>query len=78
MSFFCGTRMHANFAAIYTNVPVFGLAYSYKYAGAFEANGLSADQTYLINNFDEFKIDVVIKKMMTFILIIANKILIYD
>ena len=66
MSFFCGTRMHANFAAIYTNVPVFGLAYSYKYAGAFEANGLAADQTYLINNLDELKIDEVIKKIDDF------------
>ena len=34
MTFFCGTRMHANFAAIYSNVPVFGLAYSYKFEGA--------------------------------------------
>lgn len=37
MSFFIGTRMHANFAAIYTGVPLFGLAYSYKFQGAFEA-----------------------------------------
>lgn len=34
MSFFIGTRMHANFAAIFTNVPLFGLAYSYKFQGA--------------------------------------------
>lgn len=40
MSFFIGTRMHANFAAIYTGVPLFGLAYSYKFEGAFNANGL--------------------------------------
>src|SRR5690606_11284208 len=31
MSFFVGSRMHSCFAAIYTNTPVFGLGYSYKY-----------------------------------------------
>ena len=51
MSFFIGTRMHANFAAIYTGVPVFGLAYSYKFEGAFTANGLDGKkQTVMINN----------------------------
>lgn len=40
MSFFVGTRMHANYAAIFTKVPVFGLAYSYKFKGAFENNGI--------------------------------------
>ena len=51
MSFFCGTRMHANFAAIYTGVPLFGLAYSYKFEGAFDANGLNGkEQTAVINN----------------------------
>ena len=60
MSFFIGMRMHSNFAAIYTNTPVFGLAYSYKFAGAFSANGLSEAQTYLINNLPEEKIDDVI------------------
>lgn len=66
MSFFVGTRMHANFAAIYTNVPVFGLAYSFKYAGAFEANGLSAKQTYMINNISENDISKVIDEIMSF------------
>lgn len=65
MSFFVGTRMHANFAAIYTNVPVFGLAYSYKFAGAFEANGHSADHTYMINNMSESDIPKVIDKINT-------------
>lgn len=40
MSFFIGTRMHANFAAIFTNVPVYGLSYSYKFEGAFKNNGI--------------------------------------
>lgn len=40
MSFFIGTRMHANFAAIFTKVPAFGLAYSFKFDGAFENNGI--------------------------------------
>jgi colanic acid/amylovoran biosynthesis protein len=40
LTFFVGTRMHANFAAIFTNIPVFGLSYSYKYEGAFDYMGL--------------------------------------
>lgn len=60
MSFFIGTRMHANFAAIYSKVPVFGLAYSYKFEGAFEANGLSSKQTYMINNMPKENISDVI------------------
>lgn len=52
MSYFIGTRMHANFAAIYTGVPLFGLAYSYKFQGAFEANGLK-DSTAMINNISK-------------------------
>ncbi len=67
MSFFIGARMHANFAAIYTNVPVFGLAYSYKFAGAFDANGLNAkEQTVMINNLKEDEIDGVIDKIDKF------------
>ena len=67
MSFFIGTRMHANFAAIYTNVPVFGLAYSYKFEGAFNANGLnSEEQTANVNNIKAEDIDVIIKKIDRF------------
>lgn len=66
MSFFIGTRMHANFAAIYTNVPVFGLAYSYKFEGAFKANGLSADQCFMINNMREDEIDDAIEYIYKF------------
>lgn len=66
MSFFVGTRMHANFAAIYTGVPVFGLAYSYKFSGAFNANGLDAEkQTYMINNITHSQISDIIKKIDT-------------
>ena len=64
MSFFIGTRMHANFAAIYTNVPLFGLAYSYKFEGAFNANGLDgAKQTVMINNINDSDIDSIIQKI---------------
>lgn len=49
MDFFIGTRMHANYAAIFTGTPVFGLAYSYKFKGAFERNGIF-DRVALINN----------------------------
>lgn len=67
MKFFIGTRMHANFAAIYTNVPLFGLAYSYKFAGAFNANGLDGSkQTILINNLEDNAIDSVIYKINSF------------
>ena len=64
LSYFIGTRMHANFAAIYTGVPVFGLAYSYKFQGAFDANGLNGkEQTHMINNICKSQIQVIIKKI---------------
>lgn len=66
MNFFIGTRMHANFAAIYTNVPVFGLAYSYKFSGAFVANGLSDKQTYMINNMKRSQISELINTINNF------------
>lgn len=67
MTFFCGTRMHANFAAIYTNVPVFGLSYSFKFEGAFNANGLDGHkQTVMINNIKESNIDEIISKIDAF------------
>lgn len=72
MKFFCGTRMHANFAAIYTNVPVYGLAYSYKFAGAFEANGLSEDQTFMINNLTDEDINKVLDSIRDFYTKINN------
>lgn len=67
MSFFCGTRMHANFAAIYTGVPVFALAYSYKFEGAFNQNGLDgAKQTCMINNISAEDISGIIEKINRF------------
>lgn len=64
MAFFIGTRMHANFAAIYTKVPVFGLAYSYKFAGAFNANGLDGEkQTVMINNIKKKEIGDIVNKV---------------
>lgn len=64
MTFFIGTRMHANFAAIYSGVPVFGLAYSYKFEGAFNANGLDGkEQTAMINNIQEKDIEGIIEKI---------------
>ena len=62
MKFFIGTRMHANFAAMYTGVPLFGLAYSYKFQGAFEANGIY-DSTAMINNINEQDVDVIIERI---------------
>ena len=64
MTFFIGARMHANFAAIYTGVPVFGTAYSYKFEGAFDANDLDGKkQTEMINNIKEEDIDKYIAKI---------------
>lgn len=64
MTFFIGTRMHANFAAIYCGVPLFGLAYSYKFEGAFNANGLDGkNQTAMINNISEDEIGIIIEKI---------------
>lgn len=60
MSFFIGTRMHANFAAIFTNVPLFGLSYSFKFAGAFESNGVSISNLYEIKDLKEEYIPKVI------------------
>ncbi|GAE86644.1 polysaccharide pyruvyl transferase family protein [Bacteroides reticulotermitis] len=63
MKFFIGTRMHANFAAIYTGVPLFGLAYSYKFQGAFEANEIY-DSTIMINNIKARDLDSIIEKIV--------------
>lgn len=62
MSFFCGTRMHANYAAIFTKVPVFGLAYSYKFKGAFERNGIF-NRTAMINDITADQIDGIIRQV---------------
>ena len=64
MGFFIGTRMHANFAAIYTKVPVYGLSYSYKFEGAFNANGQdSVKQISQIRNISMKDIDEIISKI---------------
>ena len=54
--------MHANFAAIYTNTPLFCLAYSYKFQGAFEANGIF-DSTAIINNISEKECAYIVEKI---------------
>ena len=63
MSFFIGTRMHANFAAIYTGVPLFGLAYSYKFEGAFRENGVFANNVTMINNIKVTDISDIVEKV---------------
>ena len=65
MSFFVGTRMHACFAAIYTNIPVFGLAYSYKFKGGFESCGLDGEAlTADINNISQNEIRSIVEKIL--------------
>lgn len=67
MTFFMGARMHANFAAIYTGVPVFGTAYSYKFQGAFDANGLDGTkQTEMLNNLKKEDIPMYIDKIESY------------
>jgi len=60
MDFFVGTRMHANFAAIFTNTPAFGLAYSYKFKSAFENNGIF-NRTIDINNVSSCDVNKVVE-----------------
>ena len=62
MSYFVGTRMHANFAAIFSKVPLFGLAYSYKFKGAFENNGIF-NRTATINNINTGEVGCIISKI---------------
>ena len=62
MSFFIGTRMHANFAAIFTKVPVFGLAYSFKFQGDFENNRIY-NRTAMINNITSVDIPRIIERI---------------
>ncbi len=74
MTFFMGARMHANFAAIYTGVPVFGMAYSYKFEGAFNANGLDGKtQTAMINNLKSGEIENYIARIDDFYCSIKHK-----
>jgi polysaccharide pyruvyl transferase WcaK-like protein len=49
LDFLVGTRMHACFAAIFTNTPVFGLAYSYKYEGSFKYMGQGKNYVSIVN-----------------------------
>jgi len=62
-SFFIGSRMHANFAAIYTKTPVFGLAYSYKFEGSFDLYGLK-DNYASIAGISIKEADQVVSKVM--------------
>ena len=54
--------MHANFAAIFSKVPLFGLAYSYKFQGAFENNGIY-NRTAMINNITTTDIPGLIERI---------------
>jgi len=64
MKYFIGTRMHANFAAIYSGVPVYGLAYSYKFEGAFKANGVFDDNMSKINDVSVAEADEIVSKVI--------------
>ncbi len=62
--FFIGTRMHSNFAAIFTKTPVFGLAYSYKYEGAFNSIGLK-NSYELVTDIQLTDIENILDKLNT-------------
>lgn len=64
MSYFIGTRMHANFAAIYSDVPLYGLAYSYKFEGAFKANGVYDNNISTINNISKEECILIVEKII--------------
>lgn len=64
MSYFVGTRMHANFAAIYTRVPLYGVAYSYKFEGAFKANGVYDNNVTMINNASTSECEALVDKII--------------
>lgn len=66
MSFFIGTRMHANFAAIYTKVPLYGLSYSYKFEGAFKANGAYNNNISDIVKISREECDSVVTRIMEY------------
>jgi len=59
--FFIGTRLHANFAAIYSHVPVFGLAYSYKFSGSFNRYGLNDNYSSVVDMTKENLSDILLK-----------------
>ncbi len=62
--FFIGSRMHANFAAIYTNTLVFGLAYSYKFEGAFSFYKLKENYA-LVTDLADNKVDQVVGQVFS-------------
>ncbi|MDP2093414.1 MAG: polysaccharide pyruvyl transferase family protein [Hydrogenophaga sp.] len=75
LCFFVGTRMHANFAAIFTNTPVFGLAYSYKYEGAFDYMGLRGHYASVLDighNDIDIIISAIDKNYQKSILVLPN------
>lgn len=65
MSYFIGTRMHANFASIFTGVPLYGLAYSYKFEGAFRLNGVYDDNISQINNISLGDCDMIVNAIIS-------------
>lgn len=60
--FFIGTRLHANFAAIYSLVPAFGLAYSYKFSGSFNRYGLN-DHYAPVIDMKKSDVQMIVKKI---------------
>lgn len=63
MKFFVGSRMHSCFAAIYTNTPVYGLGYSYKYEHNFKRYNLQ-DNYFNVLDMDKSDIDFIMKRII--------------
>ena len=62
MNFFLGSRMHACFAALFTNVPTIGIAYSDKFVGSFR-NFNAADNCFRVNNMKSDELDTVFENI---------------
>ncbi len=65
MSYFIGSRMHSCFAAIYTDTPIFGLGYSYKYEHNFSRYGLENNFISVVDMKKEEVCEVVDKIVST-------------
>jgi polysaccharide pyruvyl transferase WcaK-like protein len=72
MNYFLGSRMHACFAALFTNVPTIGIAYSDKFVGSFR-NFNAADNCFRINNMQSDELESVFENIKLIMQPVLNK-----
>lgn len=63
MNIFIGSRMHACFAALFSNINTIGIAYSDKFIGSFNNFGL-AGNCIRINNMDKIKLEILFEQII--------------